>query len=120
MKNKIFNFLMLSVFIMLLQARVDVSQKDGNSLNFANIEALAQNEGAGTNCPNGGYWSTGSRSESRKAYWEKVDINLGSLGFFDNKGEDGPGISWSRVVTVSYNCDQSNSKPCLVCNRYKL
>lgn len=89
---------------------------------MANVEALAQGEGAGGECPNGGYWATGNRDEDKDTYWEKVDIKTGiSLGLFkDKQGEAEAGITWRQVMTVAYFCDNSSEAPCLVCNRYKL
>lgn len=121
MKNKLILILSVAVTSLFISFQLSTSNKD-YSIKFANIEALAENnEGAGSNCPNGGYWSSGLRSESIDDMWEKWDISAQvSLGYFDRKGTASVGISWNEVKTVAYNCDHTDNKLCLVCNRYKL
>lgn len=88
---------------------------------MANVEALAQGEGAGGECPNGGYWSTGNRDEDMESWWEKVEISTGiTLEIAEKEGKAEIGIRWVKVTTVAYTCDNSSSIPCLVCNRYRL
>lgn len=106
---------------LVLGIHLNLNHSERWNMIMANVEALAQGEGAGSECPNGGYWSTGNRSEDKDFYWEKIEISTGiSLGLFKKEGSAEAGINWVRVETVAYFCDGKTSGTCLVCNRYKL
>lgn len=121
-KTKIILGGIIVLVALVLGIHLNLNHSERWNMIMANVEALAQGEGAGSECPNGGYWSTGNRSEDVASYWEKIDINAGiSLGLFKEKqGEADAGIRWERVTTVAYFCDGKTSGTCLVCNRYKL
>jgi hypothetical protein len=86
-----------------------------------NVEALAQNEGAAGECPAGGYWSTGKRTESQEWWFSKIDIKTGiSVGIYPIKISAEKGYTIERVLTTAYDCDKSDNLSCLVCNRYVL
>lgn len=118
MKRNFILLLLVSIStISFLRMDVDVFS---NGLMWDNIEALADN-GETAICPNGGYLSTGRRVESIEMMWEKFDIGLNAgIGLFEKEGSAEFNIKWNRVMTVAYDCDQSNAKVCAVCNRYKV